>query len=181
MLGGVGAGAGAGAGVAATPRPGGQAGVPSTPWRGAGTMRFVMGASPARLGSKAAYSPYPASRLGAGAGERAAAAAATPARRAPFTPVSARSLPPAARLARFWARRAPRGWWRRCTGSPGKTSAALREDAFLVTINGVAALAGAGHNVSLDNLVRRRQEEAVRVFAYFAEGVFEGEHRRRRV
>jgi retinoblastoma-like protein 1 len=31
----------------------------------------------------------------------------------------------------------------------GKTSAALREDAFLVTINGVGALAGQGHNVSL--------------------------------
>ena len=63
-------------------------------------------------------------------------------------------------------------------GLAGKTSAALREDAFLVTINGVAALAGAGHNVSLDKLVRRRQEEAVRVFAYFLELVLEGEQRR---
>ena len=197
MLGDVGAGAGAGAGVAATPRPGGQAGVPSTPWRGAGTMRFVMGASPARLGSKAAYSPYPASRLGAGAGERAGGGGGGGAP-APFTPVSeamasaswlhgivsasapggAASLPPAVRLARFLGEESAARLVETVHGLAGKTSAALREDAFLVTINGVAALAGAGHNVSLDNLVRRRQEEAVRVFAYFAEGVFEGEHRR---
>ena len=59
----------------------------------------------------------------------------------------------------------------------GKTSAALREDAFLVTINGVGALAGQGHNVSLDNLVKRRQEEAVRVFAYFLELILENEQR----
>ena len=197
VLGDVGAGAGAGAGVAATPRPGGQAGVPSTPWRGAGTMRFVLGASPARLGSKAAYSPYPASRLAGGAGERAAGAGGAGAP-APFTPVSeamasaswlhgivsasapggAASLPPAARLARFLGEESAARLVETVHGLAGKTSAALREDAFLVTINGVAALAGAGHNVSLDNLVRRRQEEAVRVFAYFAEGVFEGEHRR---
>ena len=197
VLGDVGAGAGAGAGVAATPRPGGQAGVPSTPWRGAGTMRFVMGASPARLGSKAAYSPYPASRLGAGAGERAGGGGGGSAP-APFTPVSeamasaswlhgivsasapggAASLPPAVRLARFLGEESAARLVETVHGLAGKTSAALREDAFLVTINGVAALAGAGHNVSLDNLVRRRQEEAVRVFAYFAEGVFEGEHRR---
>jgi retinoblastoma-like protein 1 len=197
VLGDLGAGAGAGAGVAATPRPGGQAGVPSTPWRGAGTMRFVLGASPARLGSKAAYSPYPASRLGGAAGERAGGAGGAGAP-APFTPVSeamasaswlhgivsasapggAASLPPAARLARFLGEESAARLVETVHGLAGKTSAALREDAFLVTINGVAALAGAGHNVSLDNLVRRRQEEAVRVFAYFAEGVFEGEHRR---
>ena len=67
-------------GVAATPRPGGQQGVPFTPWRGAGTMKFVLGASPARLGSKAAYSPYPASRLGGGA-SRWRARKALPSRR----------------------------------------------------------------------------------------------------
>ena len=59
----------------------------------------------------------------------------------------------------------------------GRTSAALREDAFLVTINGVGALAGQEHNVSLDNLVKRRQEEAVRVFAYFLELILENEQR----
>ena len=198
VLGDVSASAAAGGSVAATPRPGGQAGVPSTPWRGVGTMRFVLGASPARLGSKAAYSPYPASRLGGGArgaaGDRAAAAAGAP---VPFTPVSeamasaswlhgivsasrggAAALPPAARLARFLGAESATKLVETVHGLAGKTSAALREDAFLVTINGVAALAGAGHNVSLDNLVKRRQEEAVRVFAYFAEGVFEGEHRR---
>ena len=200
VLGDVGAAGAAGAGVAATPRPGGQAGVPSTPWRGAGTMRFVLGASPARLGSKAAYSPYPASRLGGGAGgvgSAAAAAAAATAAPVPFTPVSeamasaswlhgivsasgggAASLPPASRLERFLGAESAAKLVETVHGLAGKTSAALREDAFLVTINGVAALAGAGHNVSLDNLVKRRQEEAVRVFAYFAEGVFEGEHRR---
>ena len=87
-------------------------------------------------------------------------------------------MPPAARLARFLGEESAARLVETVHGLAGKTSAALREDAFLVTINGVAALAGAGHNVSLDNLVRRRQEEAVRVFAYFAEGVFEGEHRR---
>ena len=78
-----------------------------------------------------------------------------------------RCRPPCASRA-SWARGAAR-LVETVHGLAGKTSAALREDAFLVCINGVAALAGAGHNVSLDNLVRRRQEEAVRVFAYFAE------------
>jgi hypothetical protein len=47
-----------------------------------------------------------------------------------------------------------------------------------VTINGVAALAGSAHNVSLDNLVKRRQEEAVHVFAYFLHLIMEGELKR---
>ena len=132
-----------------------------------------------------------------GTGAAVAAAAAAAAAPVPFTPVSeamasaswlhgivsasgggASSLPPASRLERFLGAESAAKLVETVHGLAGKTSAALREDAFLVTINGVAALAGAGHNVSLDKLVKRRQEEAVRVFAYFAEGVFEGEHRR---
>ena len=85
---------------------------------------------------------------------------------------------PARRIARFVGEDVAKRLMETVHGLAGKTSAALREDAFLVTINGVAALAGAGHNVSLDKLVRRRQEEAVRVFAYFLELVLEGEQRR---
>lgn len=189
-------------GVAATPRPGGQQGVPYTPWRGAGTMKFVLGASPARLCSNSTNSPYPASRLGAassGGLKLGQAAAANNAHASvPFTPVSEAmasaswlhsivsatgptgvNLPsPSDRLERFLGKEVAAKLVNTVHGLAGKTSAALTEDAFLVTINGVAALAGKSHNVSLDNLVKRRQEEAVRVFAYFAEGVFEGEHRR---
>lgn len=170
-------------------------------------MKFVLGASPARLGSKAAYSPYPASRLGGGvalasAGGPSVAPMKSPTTAGrvsvPFTPVSeamasaswlhgivAPTSPsgvvmpsPATRLERFLGKEASTKLVATVHGLAGKTSAALTEDAFLVTINGVAALQGASHNVSVDNLVRRRQEEAVRVFAYFAEGVFEAEHRR---
>ena len=72
-------------------------------------------------------------------------------------PGGAASLPPAVRLARFLGEESAARLVETVHGLAGKTSAALREDAFLVTINGVAALAGAGHNVSLDNLVRRRR------------------------
>ena len=220
--------AGVRGGVAATPGPGAGlilgAGAAQTPWRGASTMRGVLGATPARLGSKAAYSPYAARTTAEAAapGSSVAANAAGPGPSAPspfgggtvgraaagggghgsvqFTPVSeamasaawlhaivaseasgARAAPrpePARRIARFVGEDVAKRLMETVHGLAGKTSAALREDAFLVTINGVAALAGAGHNVSLDKLVRRRQEEAVRVFAYFLELVLEGEQRR---
>ena len=219
--------AGVRGGVAATPGPGAGlilgAGAAQTPWRGASTMRGVLGGTPARLGSKAAYSPYAArttaevaapgssvaanaaggasapSPFGGGAVDRAAAGVGGTVRcssrpcprrwraRRGCTPSSRARLPararaprpePARRIARFVGEDVAKRLMETVHGLAGKTSAALREDAFLVTINGVAALAGAGHNVSLDKLVRRRQEEAVRVFAYFLELVLEGEQRR---
>ena len=94
------------------------------------------------------------------------------------TPRGKKKPEPAERLARFVSVEVAEKLMKSVHALAGKTSAALREDAFLVTINGVAALAGAGHNVSLDNLVKRRQEEAVQVFAYFMERILEGEHAR---
>lgn len=86
-------------------------------------------------------------------------------------------LEPTQRLARFVSDEVAKKLMDSVHNLAGKTSAALREDAFLVTINGVGLLAGQGHNVSLDNLVKRRQEEAVRVFAYFLELILENEQR----
>ena len=86
-------------------------------------------------------------------------------------------MEPTQRLTRFVSEEVAKKLMDSVHNLAGKTSAALREDAFLVTINGVGLLAGQGHNVSLDNLVKRRQEEAVRVFAYFLELILENEQR----
>ena len=191
--------AGGSGGVAATPGPGmGHVGA-ATPWRGAGTMRGILGPSPARLGSKAAYSPYSTRKPGdvppSGRGgsfvpftpisEAMASAAwlhtivsSSSTAASDGTPRGKKKPEPAERLARFVSVEVAEKLMKSVHALAGKTSAALREDAFLVTINGVAALAGAGHNVSLDNLVKRRQEEAVQVFAYFMERILEGEHAR---
>ena len=191
--------AGGSGGVAATPGPGMAHVGTATPWRGAGTMRGILGPSPARLGSKAAYSPYSTLKPGevrpSGRGgsfvpftpisEAMASAAwlhtivsSSSTAASDGTPRGKKKPEPAERLARFVSVEVAEKLMKSVHALAGKTSAALREDAFLVTINGVAALAGAGHNVSLDNLVKRRQEEAVQVFAYFMERILEGEHAR---
>ena len=142
-----------------------------------------------------------AANSGVGGGGGATAGPRTPA--VPFTPISeamasaawlhaivappspngtpkrptSGQMEPTQRLARFVSEEVAKKLMDSVHNLAGKTSAALREDAFLVTINGVGLLAGEGHNVSLDNLVKRRQEEAVRVFAYFLELILENEQR----
>ena len=95
---------------------------------------------------------------------------------------------PVVRLSRFVSVDVAKKLMASVTVLAGKTSAALREDAFLVAVNGVAAAravvtaspgdATAATNASLDSLVKRRQEEAVKVFAYFMVRILENEHKR---
>ena len=157
--------AGGSGGVAATPgRPGF-----ATPWR-RGPL------SPSRLPSRLANHPYsPLATSGRGPSLRGGGSKHdTP--EVPFTPIfeamnSASWLQtivspatgggkdPVERLSRFVSPDVAKKVMDNVHTLSGKTSAALRADAFLVT--------SSVNNASFDALVERRQAEAVQVFAHF--------------
>ena len=210
--------AGGRGGVAATPGPARASwdtSAPRTPWRGASTMRGVLGPSPGasdqsrvqsvrRVGRPRRRRPGGCSANFAGAGvpspspfeaaprveprgERGYTRCTTPVSsstawlhaivRARLRRARAKKPEPAEAHARFVAR-GRRG------AVDGDRARARGQD-----VRGARSGCVSRHHqrsrrarrrgaqyVSLDKLVKRRQEEAVQVFAYFMELVFEGEH-----